>query len=63
MTDLELARRVLTKQQLRAFELSERGLSQYAIADALHIARSTVRNHLREAHRKLERALRSEEAA
>lgn len=58
-----LARQILTGQQLRTFELEARGMSQYAIALALDLSRSTVRNHLREAHRKLEQALRSKEAA
>lgn len=58
-----LARRVLTAQQLRVWELAEKGLSQQTIALALDLSRSTVRSHLIAARRNLDRALRSKGAS
>jgi RNA polymerase sigma factor (sigma-70 family) len=67
MTDRELLDRyghLLTENERVAFELHRvRHLSQYAVADHLGISRSAVRARVREAERKLHRALRSEEAA
>jgi DNA-directed RNA polymerase specialized sigma24 family protein len=67
VTDRELLDRyghTLTDNERIAFELHRvRRLSQYAVADHLEISRSAVRARVREAERKLHRALRSEEAA
>ena len=53
-----IAKRVMTRQQLRCFELAEKGLSQQTIALALGLSRSTVRTHLDAARRNLDLALR-----
>lgn len=53
-----VAREVCTEKQLRVLELRERrGMSLYAIGHALDLSPSTVRGHLRDATRKVRRAL------
>lgn len=54
MTDRELAPHVLTPNELEAWTLADRGMSQRTIALALHISRSTVRSRLENAARKID---------
>lgn len=64
MTDWALAKNVCTAKELEALELRERhGLSQYAIALVLDLSRWSVRERLRNADRKIDIAIRNEEAA
>lgn len=56
MTNRELATTVLTANELEAWTLSERGMSERTIALALDISRSSVRSRLENARRKLARA-------
>lgn len=62
MTDLDTAHKVCTPNELAAYQLHARGLSQRAIALALHISRINVRDRLASAQRKID-AARKENAA
>jgi DNA-binding CsgD family transcriptional regulator len=62
VTDRDLAATVLTPRELEAWQLSDRGLSERAIALALDISRSAVRSRLENARRKLHRARRKDAA-
>jgi len=53
---LELAREVLTPRQLRCWMLAEKKMSQRAIAYDVGVDRSTVREHLDAAARRLREA-------
>ena len=55
-SDRDTAHKVCTPNELAAYELAQRGLSQRRIADALHISRSSARSRLEEANRKIRQA-------
>lgn len=49
----DLAREVLTERQFVVWELAEGGMTERQIASHLGVARSTVRDHLEAAERRL----------
>lgn len=62
MTDRDLAPTTLTANELEAWTLADKGISERAIALALDISRSAVRSRLENARRKLHRARRKDAA-
>ena len=58
MTDLDTARTVCTPNELRAYELHAKGMSQRSIAHALHLSRSAIQSRLENADRKIRDAKR-----
>lgn len=62
MTDRETAQQVCTPNELRAWELRERGMSERSIALALNISRSAVQSRLENARRKIHAAQTKEVA-
>lgn len=62
MTDL-IAAQVCTPNELAAWTLAQRGLSERAIALTLDISRSSVRSRLENARRKIRQAERRKDTA
>lgn len=62
MTDREIAEMVCTPKELEAFVLAYRGMSDRSIALALDLSRSTVKDRLERARRKIHRARRDQAA-
>jgi DNA-binding CsgD family transcriptional regulator len=56
------AERVLNDRELEALKMSEDGMGYWQIATHLDLHRSTVRDRIRSARRKVERAMREEAA-
>ena len=63
MTDLDTAHKVCTPNELKAFTLSSRGMSQRSIALAMNLSRARIRNLIDRATTKIERAQRKDAAA